>query len=188
MNKFLHATNFARIAHEGQVRKVSGKPYITHSARVAAGVAILKNGLKYPNFEDMVVGSVLHDTVEDTVVTIEDIIREFGHESGRIVAGLTNSFTKKAYPNLIRKERKRLEHEKIYALTTDIKIIKMIDRIDNLNDRFADDNFAAVYVGESKLLISGINTAINPLYEEDFNIVLDELKTTIEHWEHLLRG
>lgn len=184
----LRAGAVAREAHRGQTRKVTGKPYVTHCARVGSKVLILENGHLYPNHEELVCGAILHDTVEDTDLTIEDIIREFNEETGRIVAGLTDMYTKDAYPKLVRKERKKLEHEKISKLTTDIKLIKLIDRTDNLEEMTANDNFLSVYLAESKLLMTALNKDVQPLYAKDFGLLFDELKTTIEHWEHLIHG
>jgi len=135
----------------------------------------------------MVIAAFLHDVVEDTSVTFEEIRSLFGDEVARIVAGLTNEYTKQAYPKLTRKERKKLENQKIAQLTTDIKIIKLADRIDNLGDMTLDDNFLPVYLEESKLLAQHANCNIENLYSKDFYILLDELNTSIEHWE-LLRG
>ena len=73
---------FAEEKHEGQVR-ISGEKYITHPLEVANIVAEL--GLD----NAAVCAAILHDVVEDTPVTHEDIIKEFGEEIAEIVAGVT---------------------------------------------------------------------------------------------------
>ncbi|PLS19748.1 phosphohydrolase [Bacillus sp. M6-12] len=81
MNQLIEkAKEFAKEAHKNQVRKTTGAPYIGHPFHVAK---ILEDaGLPTA----VVVAGYLHDTVEDTEVTIEDIYREFGSEVGDLVA------------------------------------------------------------------------------------------------------
>ena len=62
---------FSESHHEGQIRR-SGEPYISHPLNVAAILADLKLDL------DSIATGLLHDTVEDTDATIEDIKKEFG--------------------------------------------------------------------------------------------------------------
>ncbi len=78
----IHAYKFAEKSHENQ-KRVSGEPYITHCIAVAIILAEL-------NVQPVVVvAGLLHDTVEDTPVTLEDISREFGEEIRRMVDGVT---------------------------------------------------------------------------------------------------
>ena len=76
------AYQFAEKAHEGQ-KRASGEPYITHCLAVAAILA----ELSVP--PAIIVAGLLHDTVEDTPVTLEDIRSEFGEEVARLVDGVT---------------------------------------------------------------------------------------------------
>ncbi|MBT8343885.1 MAG: HD domain-containing protein, partial [Sulfurovum sp.] len=69
-------------AHKGQTRK-SGEPYIVHPILVAAITA------KISDDEMMVQAALLHDVVEDTDATIEDLEREFGYDVAHMVEGLT---------------------------------------------------------------------------------------------------
>jgi RelA/SpoT family (p)ppGpp synthetase len=69
-------------AHQGQIRK-SGEPYIVHPILVAAITA------KISNDETMVQAALLHDVVEDTPYTIEDLQSEFGEDIAHLVEGLT---------------------------------------------------------------------------------------------------
>jgi len=78
----IHAYKYAETAHEGQ-KRASGEPYITHCVAVAIILAELQ-------VQPVVVAaSLLHDTVEDTPTTLEEIHREFGPEIGRLVDGVT---------------------------------------------------------------------------------------------------
>lgn len=76
------AYQFAESAHEGQ-KRLSGEPYITHCLAVAAILA----DLRVPPV--IIAAGLLHDTVEDTKVTLEDIRAQFGDEIARLVDGVT---------------------------------------------------------------------------------------------------
>jgi len=78
----LKALDLALTAHDGQIRK-SGEPYIVHPILVAAITA------KISNDETMVQAALLHDVVEDTSFTIEDLEVAFGDDVAHMVEGLT---------------------------------------------------------------------------------------------------
>jgi len=71
-----HAYHFAESAHAGQ-KRASGEPYITHCVATAMILAEMRVQ------PVVVVAALLHDTVEDTPVTLADLKREFGDEVGR---------------------------------------------------------------------------------------------------------
>src|SRR5205085_5842104 len=78
----VRAYRYGEAAHRGQVRN-SGDPYITHSVEVAKILADLQ-------LDSITVASgLLHDVIEDTRFTLEDVKAEFGAEIGGIVDGLT---------------------------------------------------------------------------------------------------
>lgn len=114
------AMNFATTAHEGQVRKSDGAPMVTHPIRVA-------DTLRQHLFtEEAVIAGYLHDTVEDTDVTLEDIEREFGTEVRRIVAGNTEDKSKTW------KERKQHTVNWIQEAPLDVRALIVADKLDNL--------------------------------------------------------
>jgi RelA/SpoT family (p)ppGpp synthetase len=76
------AYDYARTAHEGQYRK-SGEPYITHSLAVAEILAEM--GMDVPT----IAAGLLHDVVEDTQITLDDIEQEFGSITAQLVDGVT---------------------------------------------------------------------------------------------------
>lgn len=80
--QILRAYSFAETAHSGQTR-ASGEPYITHTVAVAAILA----EMRVP--PAVIIAGLLHDTVEDTVVTLDEIRREFGAEVAALVDGVT---------------------------------------------------------------------------------------------------
>ncbi len=76
------AYDFAENAHKSQ-KRASGEPYITHCVAVAA----ILSELKVP--PAVVIAGLLHDTVEDTFVTLKDIDQNFGEEITKLVDGVT---------------------------------------------------------------------------------------------------
>ena len=76
------AYNFAEKTHEGQ-KRLSGEPYITHCIAVAE----ILIDLKVP--PEVIAAALLHDTVEDTDVTLKDINKKFGAVIERLVDGVT---------------------------------------------------------------------------------------------------
>jgi guanosine-3',5'-bis(diphosphate) 3'-pyrophosphohydrolase len=78
----LRAYRMAENAHEGQNR-ASGEPYVNHCVAVAAILAELRVPV------DVVVAGLLHDTVEDTAVTLDDIKSDFGDDVAKLVDGVT---------------------------------------------------------------------------------------------------
>lgn len=169
MNRVIEAARFAKQAHEGQVRKFSGDPYIHHPLRVAGRVMLLPQAT-----EDMVVAALLHDVVEDTPVKVEEIRERFGLEVAALVAGLTHQFTKDDYPDLNRATRKRREFERLSQLPWAVRAIKLLDRIDNLGELDALDNFTGVYMVESQGLLAAL-TGTDQALENELRSTLSKL-------------
>jgi len=106
-------------AHQGQVRKEVPIPYITHPRAVAE---ILK---KY-DFSDVVIAAALvHDVVEDTPVTLNDIRHELGGEVARLVAPVTHD------DSLSWEEKKKQYIEAVRAAPDEAKAIAAADKIHN---------------------------------------------------------
>lgn len=154
-------TRFANIAHKGQVRKVTEAPYITHPLRVAAQVM-----LRSDCTVEMVAAANLHDVVEDTIYTYEDILRLFGKKVADLVLELTNQFTSEKRPDLNRAARKDLEKQRLKTISREAKIIKMLDRIDNLKEIDYTDSFAKLYAKESRSLLAAVGDADPELASE----------------------
>ncbi len=116
---------FAAHAHAGQMRN-SGDPYITHPLAVADILASL--GMD----ESTVITGLLHDTVEDTSVTLEDIEHHFGADIARLVDGVT----KIGQIHFHSKEQKQAENfrKMILATARDLRvlIVKLADRLHNM--------------------------------------------------------
>lgn len=122
MTLIQHAKEFAKNAHEGQVRKLTGTPMFEHLERVAT---LLKEA-KLP--DEVVAAGYLHDTVEDTNVTHADILENFGKEVAFIVSGHTEDKTKSW------EQRKQATIDELADPATPLSIRALIiaDRLDNL--------------------------------------------------------
>jgi hypothetical protein len=119
------ALQFATKAHAGQTRS-GGDPYITHPMRVAASVEQYKQS---HNLEAIIDAALLHDTVEDTDTTHEDLEALFGGLVASIVKELTSD------PEQIKKVGKAayLSH-KMATMSSYALVIKLADRLDNVKD------------------------------------------------------
>ena len=121
------ATQFAAIAHDGDYRKKRPElPYISHPAMVA--MLLLKLGLD----EEIVAAAILHDTVEDTAVTIEDIKNKFGKTIAELVGGCTEDKTKTW------QERKQHQLDAIKTAPYGVLMIKLADKLHNITAMVQD--------------------------------------------------
>lgn len=119
------AYEFSEKAHSGQIRR-SGEPYISHPLGVAAILADLHLDLA------CVATGLLHDTVEDTQVTLSDIEREFGKTIAELVDGVTK-ISKMKFRNTHEKQGENIR-KMIVAMGKDVRVVlvKLADRLHNM--------------------------------------------------------
>ena len=119
------AYEFSARVHHGQKRQ-SGEPYLIHPVAVASVIADLK--LDVPS----VAAGLLHDTVEDTLTTLDEVKGQFGRE----VAALVDGVTKLGRANFSSQEEKQAENfrKMILAMGKDVRVIliKLADRVHNM--------------------------------------------------------
>jgi GTP diphosphokinase / guanosine-3',5'-bis(diphosphate) 3'-diphosphatase len=119
------AYQVAAEAHAGQVRK-TGDPYITHPLAVAQMLA------GYGLDEPTLAAALLHDTVEDTNLTLNDLSMQFGDEIGRLIDGVTK-LDRVRYSNREQAQAATIR-KMVVAMAQDVRvlIIKLFDRLHNL--------------------------------------------------------
>ncbi len=119
------AFEIAAVAHAGQGRK-SGEPYLMHPLRVAQGLADLGLGA------ETIAAGLLHDSVEDSELTVFEVSERFGRDVANIVDGVTKLGK---VPYLSRKEQQAESFRKmLLAMSQDIRVlvVKLHDRLDNM--------------------------------------------------------
>jgi GTP pyrophosphokinase len=198
------AYRVAEAAHEGQ-KRYSGEPYITHPLAVTTILAEL--GMTEPTL----VASLLHDTVEDTAYTLDQVRADFGDEVASLVDGVTK-LDKVKYGDNAQAETIR---KMIVAMSRDIRVlvIKLADRLHNMRTlRYTKQSSQVKKAKETLEIFAplahrlGMNTikweledlafaTLHPkMYDEIVRLVADRapsrdnyLRTVIEQVEHELR-
>jgi len=169
MKKIEKAITFATMAHLKQTRKLTNIPYITHPYHV--GMLLLQAGCS----EEIVCAGLLHDTVEDTEVTNQDLVREFGEEVARLVEG-----SSEPNKNLPWEDRKEHTIDFLKTAPRDICMIVCADKLSNIRSIISDIEVAGEIVwgkfnrGKDKQewyyrgIISSLSNQLKgePLFEE----------------------
>lgn len=148
------AIGIACTAHVGQIRKYTGEPYIVHPIAVAALVREVTDD------PEVVAAAYLHDVLEDTEVTFEDLVAEVGPRVAAIVAQLTDVFTPQAYPHLGRAQRKALEADRMRHVSPEARLVKRADITDNSRDiEQHDPKFAVGWLAEKDAVLGALTHA-----------------------------
>ena len=159
------AIKFATKKHSeaNQFRKYTGEPYIAHPASVAKIVSSV------PHTESMMAAAWLHDTVEDTSATLEEIEKEFGEEICSLVEMLTD-ISKPEDGN--RAARKAIDRAHTAKATPSGQTIKLADLIHNSFSIIEHDHkFAKVYLAEKALLLNVLQDGDKTLLAQAQDIV-----------------
>jgi GTP pyrophosphokinase len=193
---------FAAKAHAGQVRR-SGEPYLSHPLAVAYTLAEMK--LDLPT----IAAGLLHDTVEDADVTIEDIRRIFGKSVAEIVDGVT----KISHLPVKSKLYKQAENfrKMLLAMANDLRVVlvKLADRLHNMRtlefqpehkrQRIARETLEIYAPLASRLGIDWLKQELEDLsfmylYPEDYRLLAEEVEKVvaarqdfIEEVKHLIQ-
>lgn len=155
--------------HGDQKRKYTGDDYVTHTFRVAD---IVK---EHGGDDNMVMAAILHDVLEDTPTT-EDQLLDFMMEIVgpseaidvvKMVKELTDIFTKENYPDLNRKGRKEMEAIRLGRVSPRAQTIKYADLLDNGEDIMKNDpKFGKVYLREKETILKYMNKGNKTLYKK----------------------
>ena len=161
----LKALAFAAHKHRDQRRKdAQASPYINHPIALA-DVLVNEGGV---TDVEVLCAALLHDTVEDTATTHEELTNAFGSRIARIVGEVTDD---KLLPSA---ERKRLQVEHAPKLSQEAKLIKLADKICNLRDVVErppakwDLERRREYFDWAKRVVSGVR-GVHPRLEAAFD-------------------
>lgn len=176
------AISFTIEKHDGQFRK-SGEPYAIHPILVASTVAHLGGG------EAMIIAGILHDVVEDTCSTIEDVRNDFNDEVAHLVEGLTKIMEIRQDQLIPSNSNENLVasalsfHKMLIASTNDVRVlvVKLCDRLHNMLTIGALPLPKQKRISEETLLVYspiahrlGIASVKNLLEDLSFAVVLPE--------------
>ena len=137
-NKFLNtdlldrAIVFAVQAHHNTERRGKGFPYIIHPMEAVEIVATIT-----PD-QELLAAAALHDTIEDTDVTVEDIRREFGDRIADLVHAESDQFTEGVSEEDSWHDRKQAAIDRLAAASHDAKIVAMGDKLSNMRAIWRD--------------------------------------------------
>ena len=191
------AYKIAYEAHKDQKRK-SGEPYIIHPLCVALILAELELD------KETIVGGILHDVVEDTVMTIDEIAREFSDEVALLVDGVTKLTQLDLSQDKIEIQAENLR-KMFLAMAKDIRVIliKLADRLHNLRTlqyqspakqiekaRETMDIYAPIAhrLGISKIKVELDDLSMSYLYADVYKSLDDEVKSRLSSGEDFING
>ncbi len=137
-NKFIdselldRAIVFAVRAHHNTERRGKGFPYIVHPMEAVSIVASITSD------QELLAAAALHDTVEDTDVTVEDIRCEFGDRIAGLVYAETDRFTDGVSEEDSWYDRKKAAIDRLAAASRDVKMVAMGDKLSNMRAIYRD--------------------------------------------------
>jgi len=126
------AIEFALKAHKNTERRGKGFPYIIHPFEAMEIVASITND------KELLAAAVLHDTIEDTDITIDDIRREFGDRVAFLVEEESDKFTAGVSEEDSWRTRKQAAINRIAASSHDAKIVALGDKLSNARAIYRD--------------------------------------------------
>jgi GTP diphosphokinase / guanosine-3',5'-bis(diphosphate) 3'-diphosphatase len=182
--RIVKACDFAKKAHAHQIR-ASGEPYYQHPFSVAMILAEMHLD------EDSIITAILHDTVEDTEVLLDDIKNNFGDNIAKLVDGVTKLAKIKFQPDNIREGENF--RKLLMAMSEDIRvlIVKLADRLHNMRTinhlsekkafRIAIETMEiyaplAERIGMQKMKNELQDIAFSKLHPEERNSIINRLK------------
>jgi len=164
------AAVFADKYHTGQFRKSSGEPYIKHP--VGTYRILKKVGVKD---RDVLVAAFLHDTIEDTSVTYNNLKSEFNKNVADIVKGVTSN--KKKIEIMGKPEYLA---DKMINMSDNALIIKLADRLHNLSDiNTANPKFAEKMYNQTMFIIDALRShrKLTPIHKKLLRLIDKQLGT-----------
>lgn len=168
---------FADQAHGDQQRKYADESYIQHPLRV------MKTCRNYGYSLPVLAAAILHDVLEDTDTTPQQIIKFLltvmnetdAEKTLALVIELTDIYTKEQYPRMNRRKRKTNEANRIKGISAEAQTIKYADIMDNATGIAQHDaDFAPVFLRECSNLLEKMQNGNNELRKEAIELVAKE--------------
>jgi guanosine-3',5'-bis(diphosphate) 3'-pyrophosphohydrolase len=169
------AADFAARRHTGQQRKGRGnEPYVNHLAEVANLLAMATDGTD----ADLVAAGWLHDTVEDTATTREELAQKFDERVAALVVEVTDDMT------LPKAERRQKQIADAPQKSPGAKLIKIADKISNIRARIvaqanhAERDDLIDYVAWAEKVVAGcrdVNSALDRMFDETVKLARSTL-------------
>jgi len=174
--KLNEAIKFATDAHAGQIRKMTGIPYILHPAEVAAIIGTMTDS------EDVMIAGLLHDTVEDCGVDPKEIRSLFGARVAALVQSETEDKMSQRPASETWQQRKEesllmLEHTK----DRDVKILWLADKLSNLRSFYREHEKMGDAMYQQ---LNQKNPAMHAWYYKMIGVMLSELSDTPAYREY----
>lgn len=167
---------FATVAHQGQTRKFAGEPYVEHPKRVAKIVKKFKGNSH--KLDALTKAALLHDTIEDTDTTEEDLKRLYGGLVASLVKELSSD-TKE----IKNAGKASYLSSKLSGMSSWGLVIKLADRLDNVSDLFqAGKTFRDKYTRETKIILKNLkqNRKLTATQMKLISAIEDKLKEAEE--------
>lgn len=169
------AAEFAARRHTGMARKGRGnEPYVNHLAEVANLLAVATSGTD----AELVAAGWLHDTIEDTDTTREDLAEEFGARVADIVVEVTDDMS------LPKDRRRQKQIEDARHKSRDARLIKIADKISNVSARIVPDPNEveradlADYVAWAEKVVAGCRGG-NAILDAKFDEVVESARASL---------
>lgn len=180
MDKILEQVKaFAEKAHGSQKRKYTPEPYMVHPLRV------MEICRPYNNSLPVLAAALLHDVLEDTPVSKEELnaflksimTEQDAQQTTKLVVELTDVYVKDKYPYWNRRKRKQKEASRIEKTSADSQTIKYADIIDNCPEiaRY-DPEFGPRFLKECQMLLKVISKGNPELYKKAIEVVDQNLR------------
>lgn len=171
----LKAAEFAALKHQDQRRKgESERPYIGHCIEVARMIAEIAKS----DDPTILSAAILHDTLEDTETTREELSQAFGERITDFVIQVTDD------KSLKKGERKKLQVEHAPHLSPGAKLIKLADKISNVREigsdppKGWDEKRREKYFKWAKDVVDALGS-VNPELEKEFEEALEKARATL---------
>ena len=179
MKLVMKALRFASEKHKNQRRKGPQEiPYINHPINIAYYLCVCCDIID----SDILIAAILHDTIEDTDASLEEIGLLFGENVLKIVEEVTDD------KRLPRKVRKKLQIECGRSKSYEARLIKIADKIDNLNDLMKSPppewnlQKKIEYIDWTEKVVNemrGTNRCLEDMYDKSLKEVREKLSTVL---------